>query len=171
MKSSEFKKLVIPFSSRLFRLAYSLLGNREEAEDAVQEVYLKLWKLKDDLKNYQSVEGLSIRITRNLCLDIIRRRELSRSFIKENESDQKINGNDPSETMILKERSELIKKLINNLPEPQRSLVYFRHIEEKEYSEIQELMDMSENAIRVSISRARKQLRDMLQNQYASWRI
>ena len=59
--------------------------------------------------------------------------------------------------------------LINQLPEPQRSLVYFRHIEGKEYSEIEELMDMKENAIRVSISRARKQLKEMLQKQYASW--
>ena len=76
---------------------------------------------------------------------------------------------DPSKDLEKKERSELIHTLINQLPEPQKSLVYFRHIEGKDYHEISELMDMNENAIRVSISRARKLLREMLQTQYSSW--
>jgi RNA polymerase sigma-70 factor (ECF subfamily) len=60
-------------------------------------------------------------------------------------------------------------KLINQLGEPQRTLVHLRHIEGKEYNEIENLMNMKENAIRVSISRARKQLKEMLQKQYTSW--
>jgi RNA polymerase sigma-70 factor (ECF subfamily) len=171
MKSSEFKSLLLPFSSRLFRLSYSLLNNREEAEDVVQEVYLKLWKMRQDLGKYDSLEGLSVRITRNLCLDYLRRREKARAYTENEQSVSKINGNDPSDEIIVKERSVLINKLINQLPEPQRSLVYFRHIEEKEYSEIEKLMDMKENAIRVSISRARKQLKEMLQKHYTSWTI
>jgi len=78
MKSSEFKILLMPFSSRLYRLAFGLLGNREEAEDTVQEVYLKLWKMRDDLGKYNSLEALSVRITRNLCLDQLRRRKTAR---------------------------------------------------------------------------------------------
>jgi len=70
---------------------------------------------------------------------------------------------------LKQERAEIINRLINELPEPQRSLVYFRHIEGKEYREIEGLMEMKENAIRVSISRARKQLKEMLQKKYASW--
>lgn len=169
MKSSEFKRLVIPFSSRLFRLAYSLLGNREEAEDAVQEVYLKLWKMRDDLGKYESPEALCVRITRNLCLDQLRRREKTREIHEMERMEQSDRVMDPSEAIMKKERADIMNKLINRLPEPQRSLVYFRHIEGKEYSEIEAIMDMKENAIRVSISRARKQLREMLQKQYASW--
>ena len=67
--------MVMPYSSRLFRLAYRLMGNREEAEDIVQEVYLKLWGMRAELPGYNSIEALSIRITRNLCLDQLRRRE------------------------------------------------------------------------------------------------
>ena len=169
MKSSEFKLLVLPHSSRLYRLAYSLLGNREEAEDAVQEVYLKLWKMREDLQKYNSIEALCIRITRNLCLDHLRRRKTTRLVYEQEEKEERLDYNDPSEEMLKNEKSEIMNKMINLLPEPQRSLVYFRHIEGKEYSEIEELMDMKENAIRVSISRARKQLREMLQKQYASW--
>ena len=58
MKSSDFKLLVLPYSSRLYRLAYSLLGSKEEAEDIVQEVYMKLWDMRNDLPKYNSIEGL-----------------------------------------------------------------------------------------------------------------
>ena len=83
MKSSDFKLLVLPYSSRLYRLAYSLLGSKEEAEDIVQEVYLKLWKMRNDLPSYNSIEGLSVRITRNICLDLLRRRKTTQGIMKE----------------------------------------------------------------------------------------
>ncbi len=169
MKSSEFKILLMPFSSRLYRLAFSLLGNREEAEDTVQEVYLKLWQMKDDLEKYNSLEALSVRVTRNLCLDQLRKRKRTRQMEEQQQAADIERGEDPAEQMLEKEKAEIMNQMINRLPEPQRSLVYFRHIEGKEYKEIGELMDMKENAIRVSISRARKQLKEMLQNQHASW--
>ena len=168
MKSSEFKILLLPFSSRLYRLAYGLLGTREEAEDAVQEVYLKLWKMRSDLEKYNSIEALCVQVTRNHCLDQLRRRKLERAA-KEEESEKREEFSNPSDEMIRKERTEILNHLINKLPEPQRSLVHFRHVDGKEYSEIAALMNMQENAIRVSISRARKQLKEMLQKQYASW--
>ncbi len=159
----------MPFSSRLYRLAFGLLGNREEAEDTVQEVYLKLWKMRDDLGKYNSLEALSVRITRNLCLDQLRRRKTAREAQEQRKREARIEAEDPSDTLLKQERAEIINRLINELPEPQRSLVYFRHIEGKEYREIEGLMEMKENAIRVSISRARKQLKEMLQKKYASW--
>jgi len=172
MKSSDFKLLVLPHSSRLYRLAFSLLGGKEEAEDIVQEVYLKLWKMRDELPKYNSIEGLSVRITRNMCLDLLRRRKTTQGIMKEEGKEAEKNYTQaPSEDLEKKERANILHKLINQLPEPQRSLIYFRHIEEKEYHEISELMEMNENAIRVSISRARKQLREMLQTQYSSWTI
>ncbi len=66
MKSSEFKLLVMPHSTRLYRMAFRLMGSREEAEDIVQEVYVKLWGMRRELPNYNSIEALCIRITRNL---------------------------------------------------------------------------------------------------------
>jgi len=169
MKSSEFKRALLPFSSRLYRLAYSLLGNREEAEDTVQEVYLKLWKMRKELDKYEHPEGLCIQMTRNLCLDTLRRRTKTRELFTMKEQDSQLELNDPSNELLSKERSEIMLKLINQLGEPQRTLVHLRHIEGKEYNEIENLMNMKENAIRVSISRARKQLKEMLQKQYTSW--
>ena len=77
----------------------------------------------------------------------------------------------PSETLENREKAELVQKLIEALPEPQRSLVHLRHLEGKEYEEIAEMVNMNVNAIRVSISRARKQMREIVEKQYSSWRI
>ncbi len=169
MKSTEFRLLVMPYSSRLYRLAFGLLGNREEAEDAVQEVYLKLWNMRKELEKYSSIEALSVRIMRNLCLDVLRKRKTIREMQESTDKAESIEQNDPSDIMELGERAEILNKLINQLPEPQRSLVYYRHIEGKEYQEIGEMMEMKENAIRVSISRARQQLREMIKKHYAVW--
>lgn len=169
MKSSEFNAKVIPLTSRLYRLAYSMLSNREEAEDTVQEVFVKMWGMRSELKRYDSLEGLAVRITRNQCLDILRRRQTTRTIEKKEAYEQEGVQEDPSVQLEGNERRKVLLKLIEELPEPQRSLVYFRHIEGKEYKEMEALMNMKENAMRVSISRARKQMRSTLEKKYTSW--
>jgi len=170
MKSSEFKLLVMPYSDRLYRMAFRLMGNREEAEDVVQDVYLKLWGMRNELRNYNSIEALSIRITRNLCLDCLRRRKTSQEAMKAGRIKGEGYSETPAESLEKKEEAELIHSLIAALPEPQRSLVHLRHLEGKEYDEIALMVNMNVNAIRVSISRARKQMREMLEKQYSSWK-
>ena len=171
MKSSEFKLLVMPYSSRLYRMAFRLMNSREEAEDIVQEVYVKLWGMRGELPNYNSIEALCVRITRNLCLDHLRRRKVNHDAMKAEQLKQASYPETPSDNLEKKEDAELVHKLISELPEPQRSLVHLRHLEGKEYEEIAEMVNMNVNAIRVSISRARKQMREMIEKQYSSWRV
>jgi RNA polymerase sigma factor (sigma-70 family) len=170
MKSSEFKLLVMPHSSRLYRMAFRLMINREEAEDIVQEVYVKLWGMRNELSNYNSLEALAVRITRNLCLDNLRRRKVNQNAMKAEQMKEAMHSVSPAEILEKKEEAEMIHTLIAALPEPQRSLVHLRHLEGKEYEENSELDNMNLNAIRVSISRARKQMREMLEKQYSSWK-
>jgi len=171
MKSSEFKLLVMPYSSRLYRMAFRLMNSREEAEDIVQEVYVKLWGMRNELEKYNSIEALCIRITRNLCLDHLRRRKVNHDAMKAEQYKESSYPETPSENLEKKENAELVHKLISALPEPQRSLVHLRHLEGKEYEEIAEMVNMNVNAIRVSISRARKQMRALVEKQYSSWRV
>jgi len=147
------------------------MSSREEAEDIVQEVYVKLWGMRKELPNYHSIEALSIRITRNLCLDQLRRRKVNNDALKVEQLKKDDYPETPSETLENREKTELVHKLIEALPEPQRSLVHLRHLEGKEYEEIAEMVNMNVNAIRVSISRARKQMREIVEKQYSSWRI
>ena len=170
MKASAFKLLVMPYSSRLFRMAYRLMNSREEAEDIVQEVYVKLWEMRTELKDYNSIEALAVRITRNLCLDHLRKKKVKQEAAKSEKLIQDANRVSPEDQLERQEEKELLHTLISALPEPQRSLVHLRHLEEKEYEEIAEMVNMNVNAIRVSISRARKQMREMLEKQYSSWK-
>jgi RNA polymerase sigma-70 factor (ECF subfamily) len=171
MKSSEFKLLVMPYSSRLYRMAFRLMNSREEAEDIVQEVYVKLWGMRSELSKYNSIEALCVRITRNLCLDQLRRRKVNHDAMKAEKLKVESYPETPSENLEKKENAELLHTLISALPEPQRSLVHLRHLEGKEYEEIAEMVNMNVNAIRVSISRARKQMRALVEKQYSSWRV
>jgi len=170
MKSSEFKLLVMPYSSRLYRMAFRLMNNREEAEDIVQEVYMKLWGMRDELNDYKSIEALCVRITRNLCLDQLRRRKVDQNALKNERLSAENHLDDPENNLERQEEKKIIHVLIASLPEPQRSLVHLRHMEGKEYEEISKMVNMNVNAIRVSISRARKQMREMLEKQYSSWK-
>jgi len=151
-------------------MAFRLMGNREEAEDMVQEVYVKLWGMRDELGKYNSIEALAIRITRNLCLDQLRRRKVNLDAMKVERLKEESYSDTPADKLEKKEDAELIHTLIAALPEPQRSLVHLRHLEGKEYEEISEMVNMNVNAIRVSISRARKQMREMLEKKYSSWK-
>ena len=133
MKSSEFKLLVMPHSSRLYRMAFRLMSNREEAEDIVQEVYVKLWGMRNELNSYNSIEALAVRITRNLCLDKLRRRKVNQNAMKAEQMKEEMHSDSPAEQLEKKEEAEMIHTLIAALPEPQRSLVHLRHLEGKEY--------------------------------------
>ena len=169
MKSSEFKRIVLPLSPRLFRLSCNLLNNREEAEDIVQEVFLKLWGMRNQLGAYRSIEALAVSITRNLSIDHLRRYKRERE--KQKAIDPAlINDQNVLNDIILAEQHEELLRIINELSEPQRSIVQLRHVEGCSYEEISKLLNMNVNAIRVSISRARTQIRKMMVNHYSTWK-
>ena len=69
MNQNEFVKSIMPFKDKLFRLAKRLLLSTEEAEDATQEVLLKLWNKNENLSNYNSLEAFAMTMTKNYCLD------------------------------------------------------------------------------------------------------
>jgi RNA polymerase sigma-70 factor (ECF subfamily) len=159
MNPEEFKIQVLPLKHKLFRLALRLLGKVEEAEDSVQDAMVKLWTKRDNLENYQSVEAFAMTVTRNLCLDRIK----SKSFRVERLPDgQKIEiiQQDPGDMMEYTDMAGLIRKILEELPEQQKSILHMRDIEEMEYEEIAGVLGMNVNAIRVNLSRARKKVRD-----------
>ena len=114
MKSSEFKLLVMPYSSRLYRMAFRLMDSREEAEDIVQEVYVKLWKMRHELDKYNSIEALCVRITRNLCLDQLRRRKVNHDALKAEQFRENIQTETPS-SYLEKKESTAAKHLLEEI--------------------------------------------------------
>ena len=166
MTQEEFKIHVFPLKNKLFRFAKRLLENTEEAEDMVQEVFIKLWKMKEKLSEYRSVEALAMVTTRNLCLDRLRTKKYTIDKI-DLLKDEIENTMEEQRT----DHSELINKIhgiIKSLPEQQRTILHLRDIEGYDYEEIASILDMNENAIRVNVSRARKKIREIInrENKY-----
>ena len=160
MTKEQFKTLVMPSKAKLYRLALSLLSNKQEAEDTLQDAFLKLWHMREKLDNYNSVEALAVTMTKNLCLDKLR------SYRHRNIDDSAFEAvkvasdfRDPATGTELSESSATIHRLIQALPEKQRLVMHLRDIEHYSYDEIEELTGLERNNIRVNLSRARKNVR------------
>jgi RNA polymerase sigma factor (sigma-70 family) len=163
MTQEEFKIQVFQLKNKLFRFAKRLLENTEEAEDMVQEVFIKLWNMRDKLGGYRSVEALAIVTTRNLCLDKLRARKYTVEKIDnlKDEIEGVMNEQEHDHSEIINK----IHQIIKSLPEQQRMVIHLRDIEGYDYDEIAAILEMNENAIRVNVSRARKKIREMITQQ------
>ncbi|OYQ35468.1 RNA polymerase subunit sigma-70 [Flavobacterium cyanobacteriorum] len=160
MNQSEFIKTITPFKDRLFRLAKRLLVSTEEAEDATQEVLVRLWNNREKLKSYSSVEALAVTITKNYCLDQLKsKRATEMRIVHSNYSDRQAGLLQQAED---RDSWDWVEKIIDRLPEQQKLIVQLRDIEEYEFEEIAKIMDMNETAVRVALSRARKTIREEL---------
>jgi RNA polymerase sigma factor (sigma-70 family) len=165
MNQSEFIKIISPFKDRVFRLAKRLLVSTEEAEDATQEVLVRLWNNKDKLANYSSVEALAITITKNYCLDQLKsKRATEMRIVHSNYTDRQAGLQQQAED---RDSLDWVGKIIDSLPEQQKMIVQMRDIEEYEFEEIAKIMDMNETAVRVALSRARKTIREELTKKHS----
>lgn len=160
MNQSEFIKVINPFKDRVFRLAKRLLVSAEEAEDATQEVLVRLWNNKAKLESYSSVEALAMTITKNYCLDQLKsKRATEMRIVHSNYTDRQAGLDRQTED---RDTWGWAEKIIETLPEQQKMILQMRDIEEYDYEEIAKIMDMNETAVRVALSRARKTLREQL---------
>lgn len=160
MNQFEFIKTITPFKDRVYRLAKRLLVSNEEAEDATQEVLVRLWNNKNKLGSYTSVEALAMTITKNYCLDQLKsKRATEMRIVHSNFTDGQASLQQQAED---RDSWEWAEKIINTLPEQQRLIVQMRDVEQYEFEEIAKIMDMNETAVRVALSRARKTLREEL---------
>ncbi len=160
MNQSEFIRLISPFKDKLFRLSKRLLVSTEEAEDATQEVLVKLWSRNEVLGEYKSVEALAMTMTKNYCLDQLKSKRASNLKIVHNNFTDREAG--LQQKMEDSDTWKWAEKVINQLPEQQRLIVQMRDIEQYEYEEIAKILDMNETAVRVALSRARRTIREYL---------
>ncbi|MFT5249667.1 MAG: RNA polymerase sigma factor (sigma-70 family) [bacterium] len=163
MEQKEFLDTILPCKDTLYRLAKRLLVSSDEAEDAVQEVFLKLWKGRDKIDNYRSPEAFAVTMTKNYCLDRLKSRQASN--LKIVHSNYK-NSDNIERTIEGNEGVELVTKIMQTLPEKQKMIMQLRDIEQFEFAEISQMLEINETAIRVALSRARKVVREQLIKQY-----
>jgi len=154
----------MPFKDKVFRLAKRLLVSTEEAEDATQELYFKLWNNKEKLKNYNSIEAFAMTMTKNYCFDRLKSKQASNLTLVH--SNYKEKGTSLDKQVDLNDSVSKVHQLMENLPEQQKIIIQLRDIEQYEFDEIAEMLNLKPTAIRVSLSRARKTIREQLLKQH-----
>lgn len=160
MTREEFKSGVLPIKNKLYRFALRLLGDPEDAQDTVQEVFLRLWSKRESLSEYRNIEAFAMTMTRNLCLDQLKSPASRKDKFDDNSEmpDYKT----PYAKTEHHDTMRLVKMAMDQLPEQQRMVIHMRDIEECDFDEIAEVTGLSLNNLRVTLSRARKKIRDAL---------
>ena len=160
MNQTTFIGLMNPVKDKMFRLALRLLVSKESAEDAIQEVFLKLWNRKNKLNDYANIEAFAMTVTKNYCLDQLKSKQNNNmKLVHSNYENKERSALDQLET---NDQLKQIAFIVNTLPEQQKLVFQLRDVEEYEYEEIAKITKMNETAIRVALSRARKRIREEL---------
>lgn len=160
MELEEFKSTVLPLRDKLFRIAFCITRSREEAEDVVQDVMLKVWDRPGNWKEVDSTEAYCYRMARNISL--------GRLALKGNHTEE-LNGQQvsvgradlPNERVEKEESLGMLRKLIARLPEAQRMVVQLRDVEGMSYQEIARVLEVSEEWVKVNLFRARKEIKGL----------
>ncbi len=153
MTSNEFEKRIRQIKDKLYRFAFSILKNRDDAQDAIQDVVLKLWKSRSTLDRAQNLESYCLNAVKNQCFDVLRKQNSRIEYEKTLMGDSSVENQVEYVDLLEKIKTELQK-----LPAQQRMALELRDFQGMEYDEISEILQQSINSVRVNVSRGRKKL-------------
>lgn len=165
MSLERFLSQVVPVRQKLYRFAFRLLGNEEDAQDITQDALLKVWDMQEKMAELQNMEAWCMRITRNLALDKIK----SRKYRVSDNLDRagELPAVQQKSPHVVTEQNDVMQKvhtIISTLPEKYRTILQLRDIDGHSYQEIADILDIDMNDVKVNLHRARKTVREKLQN-------
>lgn len=161
MKTISFQSDILPLKNELYRMALRITMNAADAEDVVQETMMKVWNRRDQWNQIDSIEAFCLTICRNLSLDKVRRMDNQTQSL-DAAYDPKDHGvaSNPEEQAIQSDRIRLVRQMISQLPEKQRSCMQLRDMEGKSYKDIATILNITEEQVKVNIFRARQTIRE-----------
>jgi len=162
MNLESFQTRVLPVKNKLYRFALRFLGNEEEAQDIVQEVFIRVWNGRNQMTEVQNWEAWCMSITRNLSLDRIR--SMTRKNTRPLEDGYAVmhTALSPHETTEVQESVGRIAQIIAGLPDKQKQVIHLRDVEGYSYNEICDIMELDMNQVKVNLFRARTAVRERM---------
>lgn len=155
----------MPVKQKLYRFAFRLLGNEEDAKDITQDALMKVWHQKERMHELNNLEAWCMRITRNLALDKMKSMKYRRADDIDKAYDvPAAQQPDPQQSAEKRDVMKKVHSVINGLPEKYRSLVQLRDIDGFSYQEIADILDITLDEVKVNLHRARKTVREQLKN-------
>lgn len=158
MKEISFRNDILPLKDKLYRLALRITLDSAEAEDIVQDTMIRVWNKRDEWTQFNSIEAFCLTVARNLAIDRSQKSE-AQNIELTTETQEMSDGSTPERQLERSEQMDLVRKLINELPEKQRTIIQLRDIEEKSYKEIADVMQLTEDQVKVTLFRARQRIK------------
>lgn len=166
MTANDFNTKIVPLSEKLYRYAYRFLGDVDQSQDAVQEVFIKLWNQRERLFELQNIEAFAIRVTRNHCLDVIKSRRTVSMDVNDYFKDRITDESNPEKELLKSDSMKSLAMIVQELTEPHRTVIRMRDIEGYSNEEVGDVLGLSAGNVRVVLSRARKKVREGLEKIY-----
>ncbi len=160
----DLKRDILPLKNVLYRLALRITLSSQEAEDIVQDVIIKIWKMGDRVEEIENLESYALRLTRNLAVDRQRMKVNQTETFDEmaDEHNYYISPN-VEKRIEQQERIDAIRTIMAQMPEKQRSIMQLRDFEGKSYKEISDILQISEDQVKVYLFRARQFVKSKVQ--------
>lgn len=156
MTQETFRNTVFILRDEMFRFAKRFVMSSDEAEDIVQDLMIKFWQKKDELETFGNLKSYALKSVRNECLNRLKHHDVKLGF-----ADLQIHRSELY-SMDVNNLKDHILSFINQLPEKQKMVIHLKDVEEYEVSEISEIMEMEENAVRVNLMRARQKVKEQI---------
>ncbi len=158
MDAQQFQLHILCYSDKLYRMARSILKDESRSQDAYQDLMMRLWEKRKQLKMIENRQAFLLTSMRNLCIDLLRTEQVNGEI----PANAEYNAPDPHQLTEQADTAHAVSRLIDLLPEMQRTIIRMKDVEDMNLSEITQIMQMTENAVTVNLSRARKKLREMI---------
>ncbi|NQU52334.1 MAG: RNA polymerase sigma factor [Bacteroidetes bacterium] len=165
MNTKEFKHKVLSLSERIYPMAVRMLGNDADAQDAIQEIMIRLWDRRKQIGNHPNLTGFVFLTARNYCVDQLKKKRPE--LVTSDSQLMKLESETGQEQFELKELTIIVEKILKKLPEQQREIMMMRDIDGFEFDEISIVTQLNIKHVRVLLSRARKQVRVELKKTYS----
>lgn len=170
-----FRNDILPLKNQLYRLALRITLNSAEAEDIVQETLIRVWNRRDTWDSIDNIEAFCFTVCRNLSLDSVKRGNHSVVSLDEMmtaKSDPRSGSSSalaaepqqtsstPSQQAIDNDSLNIVRNIVDSLPEKQRSCIQLRDFEGKSYKDISTILGITEDQVKVNIFRGRKTIKE-----------
>ena len=157
-ESGAFRLLFDRYYDNLLLYCYHILNDLEAAEDIVQDTMIRVWNKRDEWTQFDSIEAYCLTVARNLAIDRSQKLE-SQNVELTPETQEMPDALTPDRAYEQDEQLRLVHHLINELPEKQRTIVQLRDIEGKSYKEIADVLQLTEEQVKVNLFRARQRIK------------
>lgn len=164
MNEAQFRSCIMPLHKYLFAYALSILSDESDAADCIQEALTKLWENRHKLEKLDNIKAYATVTVRNIAISTLSRQRRRYDRFSDPPPDMADFSPGPAESLENREQLHVVSKMLSQLPENQRKIMVMSAVSGLSNNEIKQATGLSDDNVRVLLSRGRKKLRQLFSN-------